>query len=60
MESAHLTSKYREESDRVTLCHHTYLLLRRNFWQLLFEVEQTSKDLKQGGKNLKWCSTLTI
>ena len=34
----------RLESDRVTRCHLTYLLSRRNFWQLLFEVGQMSKD----------------
>ena len=47
MQSAHLTSKYREESDRVTRCHHTFLLLRWNFWQLLFKVGQTSKEREE-------------
>ena len=28
------------------LSSYLYLLLRRNFWQLLFEAGQTSKDLK--------------
>ena len=41
-----ICTSYREESDRVTRCHHTYLLLKRNFWQLLFEAGQTSRDLK--------------